>query len=52
MSNRTASNLDINVDANGVANILKKVARTLGLNLKGLGSGELTTPLRVRLWTA
>ena len=48
---RTANNRYINADANGAANILRKVARTLGLNLEELGSGALTTPLRVRIWT-
>ncbi len=41
----------INADCNGAANILKKVAATLGFCLKGVSSGALTTPVRVRLWT-
>ncbi|MHC5936586.1 RNA-guided endonuclease InsQ/TnpB family protein [Nostoc sp.] len=48
---RTANNWYINADANGAANIISKVAATLGLDLSGVGRGELTTPLRVRLWT-
>lgn len=48
---RTASNQYINADCNGAANILKKVATTLGLDLREVGSGELITPLRVRFWT-
>ncbi len=41
----------INADCNGAANILRKVAATLGLCLKGVSSGALTTPVRVRYWT-
>ncbi len=48
---RTANNWYINADANGAANIISKVATTLGLDLSGVSRGELTTPLRVRLWT-
>jgi putative transposase len=47
---RTANNQYINADCNGAANILRKVATTLGLCLKGVGSGALITPLRIRLW--
>jgi hypothetical protein len=35
----------------GLRNILKKVAVKLGLDLSGISSGDLTAPLRVRLWT-
>ncbi|WP_224091963.1 hypothetical protein [Nostoc sp. MS1] len=48
---RTANNWYINADANGAANILSKVAATLGINLNGVSRGALTTPLRVHLWT-
>jgi putative transposase len=48
---RTANNQYINADANGAANIIRKVATTLGLCLRGVCSGALMTPLRVRLWT-
>ncbi|AFY50165.1 transposase, IS605 OrfB family, central region [Nostoc sp. PCC 7524] len=48
---RTASNWYINADANGAANIISKVAATLGINLSGVSRGALTTPLRVHLWT-
>lgn len=48
---RTAQNLYINADCNGAANILRKVAATLGLNLKGVSRGALRTPLRVHFWT-
>lgn len=49
---RAASNQYINADANGAANVIRKVAATLGINLSGVSRGALTTPLRVRLWTA
>jgi len=48
---RTANSGDINADCNGAANILRKVAATLGLNLSGVSRGALTTPLRSRFWT-
>ncbi len=47
---RTANNQYINADCNGAANIIRKVAATLGLCLKGVSSGALITPLRVRIW--
>jgi putative transposase len=47
---RSANGIKINADCNGAANILRKVAVTLGLCLKGISSGALTTPLRVRIW--
>jgi putative transposase len=47
---RSADKMEINADCNGAANILRKVAVTLGLCLKGISSGALTTPLRVRIW--
>jgi len=48
---RTADNQYINADCNGAANILRKVATTLGLCLEGVSRGALLTPLKVRLWT-
>jgi putative transposase len=48
---RTANNWYLNADCNGAANILRKVATTLGFNLSGVGRGALTTPLRFRFWT-
>ena len=42
----------INADCNGAANILRKVAATLRFCLEGVSSGALTTPVRVRYWTA
>jgi putative transposase len=49
---QTAKGWLVNADANAAANLLRKVSRTLGLCLKGLSRGALTTPLRVSLWTA
>jgi putative transposase len=41
----------INADCNGaVANIIRKVATMLGLDLSGVGRGVLTAPLRITLW--
>ncbi len=48
---RTANNWYINADCNGGANILKKVATTLGLDLSGVSRGALSTPLRLKLWS-
>ena len=47
---RTATNSYINADANGAANILRKVATTLKVSLEGVGRGALITPLRNRVW--
>lgn len=47
---RTAKNYLVNADLNGCANILKKVARTLNIDLAELGKGNLTTPVRWRIW--
>ena len=46
----TAKNYLVNADLNGCANILRKVARTLGIDLAELGKGTLTTPVRWRIW--
>lgn len=48
---RTANNFFINADANGAANIIRKVATTLKLDFSGVSRSALTTLLRVRLWT-
>ena len=48
---QASSGLKINADANGAANILRKVAVKLGFNLSGISSGELIAPLKIRLWT-
>ncbi|WP_414623949.1 RNA-guided endonuclease InsQ/TnpB family protein [Calothrix sp. CCY 0018] len=47
---RTASNFYINADANAAANIIRKVSRTLGLNLSRLCRDVLTRPTRINLW--
>jgi lycopene cyclase CruP len=47
---RAADGSVINADCNGAANILRKVAVTLGLDLSGISRGALTTPLRLRFW--
>ncbi|NJL63986.1 MAG: IS200/IS605 family element transposase accessory protein TnpB [Methylacidiphilales bacterium] len=47
---RTAKNYLVNADLNGCANILRKVARTLNIDLAELGKGTLTTPVRLRIW--
>ncbi len=47
---RTKFNQYINADANGAANILRKVSTTLDLDLSEVSSGALTTPLRIALW--
>ena len=49
---RTANNQYLNCDCNGAANIIRKVSTTLGICLKGVSSGALKTPLRVKIWTA
>lgn len=40
----------VNADLNGSANILRKVARNLGIDLSRLGRRCLTTVGRIRLW--
>jgi transposase len=40
----------INADLNGAANILRKVASNLSLDLGLLGRRVLTTVARIRLW--
>jgi putative transposase len=47
---RTAKNYLVNADLNGAANILKKVAGTLSIDLAELSKGTLTTPARWRIW--
>lgn len=47
---RTANGLIVNSDLNGAANILRKVAGNLGIDLSDLGRRCLTTAARVRLW--
>ncbi|MEG5055744.1 hypothetical protein QUB35_35270, partial [Microcoleus sp. B13-B6] len=47
---RSADGTVINADLNGSANILRKVASKLGVNLDQLSRRCLTTVARVRLW--
>jgi putative transposase len=47
---RTGLNQYINADCNGAANILRKVATTLGIDLSGVSMGALTRPIRMRFW--
>ncbi|MEA5627753.1 transposase [Nostoc sp. UHCC 0251] len=47
---RSANGLIVNADLNGSANILRKVASNLSLDLGLLGRRVLTTATRVRLW--
>jgi hypothetical protein len=49
---RTANNWYVNCDAQASANILRKVALTLGLDLSEISRGSLTAPQRIRLWSA
>lgn len=49
---RTANNWYVNADAQAAANIINKVAVTLGLDLSEIGRGSLTTPQRIKLWSA
>jgi putative transposase len=48
---RTAQGWLLNADANGAANIGRKVAAMLGLDLSGVSRGSLSAPLRVPLWS-
>lgn len=48
---QSANGSIVNADLNGSANILRKVASNLGLDLGLLGRRCLTTATRVRLWT-
>lgn len=47
---RSSNGTKINADCNGAGNIIRKVAATLGINLDGVSSGALLTPLRVQIW--
>lgn len=47
---RTAKGFRINADLNGSANILRKVASNLGLDLSRVGMQCLTTATRIKLW--
>ena len=48
---RTAQGWLINSDCNGCGNIGRKVAVILGLDLSGISRGELSAPLRLKLWS-
>ena len=48
---KTSDGYKINADCNGAANILKKVAVMLGVDLSGISRGCLSQPKKVRLWT-
>jgi putative transposase len=48
---RSSDGIQVNSDANGAANILRKVAVKLGLDLNGISRGELSAPLKFRFWT-
>ncbi len=47
---RTGSFQTINADCNGAANILRKVATTLSLELGRVSRGALTRPTRIKVW--
>ena len=47
---KTADKSKLNADLNGAANILRKVAGNLGIDLSRLGRRCLTTVGRIRLW--
>ncbi|PNK13251.1 RNA-guided endonuclease InsQ/TnpB family protein [Cylindrospermopsis raciborskii] len=47
----TSDGFKINADCNGAANILKKVAVMLGIDLSGISRDCLSQPEKVRLWT-
>ncbi|MEI1374466.1 transposase [Nostoc sp. UHCC 0926] len=47
---RSGDGTKINADANAAANILRKVAVKLGLDLSRISSGDLIAPLRIRFW--
>ncbi len=49
---RTAQGWLINADCNGAANMGRKnVAVMLGLDLSGISRGDLSAPLRLKLWS-
>lgn len=47
---KTATGLIVNADCNGAANIMRKVATQLGLNLAEVGRASLTVPQRYDLF--
>ncbi|BCU11363.1 RNA-guided endonuclease InsQ/TnpB family protein [Microcystis aeruginosa] len=49
---RTAQNQYINADANGAANIIRKVSTTLNFDLSVVSRGVLTRPQKFQCWSA
>jgi putative transposase len=49
---RTANNWYVNADAQSAGNIIRKVSMTLGLDLSGVSRAILTSPHRIKLWSA
>ncbi len=47
---RTSQGFLVNADLNGSANIMRKVSRNLGLDLRRLCRRTLTTAARIKLW--
>jgi putative transposase len=47
---RSKDGVRINADCNGAANILRKVATKLSINLDGVSRGALIAPLKARIW--
>lgn len=47
---RTSKGYLVNADLNGSANIMRKVSRNLGLDLRRLNRRALTTAARIKLW--
>ncbi|WP_449418978.1 RNA-guided endonuclease TnpB family protein [Phormidium nigroviride] len=47
---RSSQGVEINADCNGAANILRKVAVKLRLDLSGISSGDLNAPLKLKFW--
>jgi IS605 OrfB family transposase len=48
---RTLQGWVVNADCNGAANIGRKVAMMLGLDLSGISRGDLSAPVRLKLWS-
>jgi putative transposase len=48
---KASTGIKINADANGAANIIRKVAMMAKFNLAGIGRGCLSQPKKVLLWT-
>jgi len=48
---KTGKGIKINADCNGAANIIRKVAMMLKLDLSGISRGCLSQPKKVLLWT-